>query len=551
MYFFFRSSSMSKLVEKQFLVIICMTFVCILVLSFMHHLQSFQLSATHWISQSQQFAFSTQCKNFTQTETNGINEKVNRFFDAINQEIPQVNFTDVNVVTSGTKSRATIINHKSTYCVRDTLIVQIEMFNFLGKKKTYGGDFLRARIFSPELGAGASGRVKDFNNGTYNVHFTLFWEGLVKISIILLLPSEAVSILWKVRNIDYGYITFVGTFLNNTKEVHTQCGFYLNSQEELCKYEDKKYGEVFNCVRPSHVPCEAFISLKSSNTPVSYLTQIQKNIFARSNIGIEIPKVIDSVEVLKCNRPAKNFTTKSKCETGVSSPFPSGYFYRNEWYTANCTLRTLPSINKCVAGKMIYLMGDSTLRQWIEYFPRLLTTLKFFDLHGSGAHKMHLALDLENNLYMKWKKHGHPFITISSYTQRDNTYIFNEIDQLSGGQYTVVIISLGLHFRAFPIHLYIRRLLNIRIAIENLFVRSPDTKIIIKSENTREINLDAERFSDFHGYVQYILMKNIFKGLNVQFIDAWDMTIAFGSYDRHPPEVVIRNQINLFLTFIC
>ncbi|XP_073539402.1 NXPE family member 4-like isoform X2 [Phyllobates terribilis] len=471
---------MSKLVEKQFLVITCIAFVCILVLSFMHHMRSFQLSATHWISQSQHFAFSTQCKNFTQTETNGINEKVNRLFDAINQEIPQVNFTDVNVVTCGTKSRATILNHTSTYCVRDTLIVQVEMFNFLGKKKTYGGDFLRAHIFSPELEAGASGRVEDFNNGTYNVYFTLFWEGLVKISIILLHPSEAVSILWKVRNIDYGYISFVGTFLNNTKEVHTQCGFYLNSKEELCKYEDKKYGEVFNCVRPSQVPCEAFISLKSSNTPVSYLTQIQKNIFARSNNGIEIPKVIDSVEVLRCN---KNFTTiKSKCETGMSSPFPSGYFYRNQWYTANCTLSTLPSINKCTAGKIIYLMGDSTLRQWIKYFPRLFTRL---------------------------------------------------------------------HFRAFPIHLYIRRLLNIRTAIENLFVRSPDTKIIIKSENTREINLDAERFSDFHGYVQYLLMRNIFTGLNVQFIDAWDMTIAFGSYDRHPPEVVIRNQINLFLTFIC
>lgn len=209
-----------------------------------------------------------------------MNEKVNHFFDAINRTIPDVNFTDVNVVTCGAKSRATIINHVPTYCVGDPLIVQVEMFDFSAQKKTYGGDFLRARIFSPG-GAGASGRVEDFNNGTYNIHFSLFWEGLVNISIVLLHPSEAVSVLWKVRNIGYQYITFVGKFLNKTKEVHTQCGFNLTSQNGSCEYVDKKYGEVFKCIKPPNVACEALISLNSRNTPVSYLTKIQKNIFAK------------------------------------------------------------------------------------------------------------------------------------------------------------------------------------------------------------------------------------------------------------------------------
>lgn len=67
-------------------------------------------------------------------------------------------------------------------------------------------------------------------------------------------------------------------------------------------------------------------------------------------------------------------TTDSKCETGMSSPFPSGYFYRNNWNPGHCTLPPLPSIDTCLAGKVIYFMGDSTLRQWIEYFPRLLTS---------------------------------------------------------------------------------------------------------------------------------------------------------------------------------
>lgn len=50
-------------------------------------------------------------------------------------------------------------------------------------QKPYGGDFLRARMSSPALQAGASGKVSDLNNGTYLVSFTLFREGQVSLSL--------------------------------------------------------------------------------------------------------------------------------------------------------------------------------------------------------------------------------------------------------------------------------------------------------------------------------------------------------------------------------
>lgn len=43
---------------------------------------------------------------------------------------------------------------------------------------------------SPDLKAGAAGKVTDFNNGTYLVSFTLFWEGQVTLSLLLIHPSE-------------------------------------------------------------------------------------------------------------------------------------------------------------------------------------------------------------------------------------------------------------------------------------------------------------------------------------------------------------------------
>lgn len=75
--------------------------------------------------------------------------------------------------------------------------------------------------------------------------------------------------------------------------------------------------------------------------------------------------------------------------------------------------------------------------------------------------------------------------------------------------------------------------------------------MIIKTENTREVNENAEIFSDFHGNIQNLILRDIFRDLNVGIIDAWDMTIAYCSENTHPPDNVIAGQIAMFLTYIC
>ncbi|KAM5135052.1 NXPE family member 1-like [Mantella aurantiaca] len=493
-----------------------------------------------------------QHTNSTTVKPNDLEQQVMHKFDFINRTVPHVVFSDINKTSSGAKSTATILNYKPKYCLGDTLIVNVQMFNYLGEKKTYGGDFLRARIFSSNLGAAASGRLEDFNNGTYNIYFTLFWEGQVNISILLMHSSEAVSSLWRARNQGYKNVKYIGKFLNKMQEVHTECGFQLDPQEERCDYGDDKYGEFFYCLKLPGVPCEALISMKSEYTPHAYLTDKEKALFTRSKIGVEISKNINQVDVVKCENMLKE--GKPKCQTGMLVPFPSGYFLDNFWHSLHCNLspyETLANIPTCLTGKIIYLMGDSTLHQWMEYFTAHLKNLKFFNLHGNGWHKTHLAIDQTNNIYVQWKKHGHPFVSLSFFNVRDYADVTNQINQVGGNSDTVIVITLGQHFRAFPIYLFIRRLLNVRKAIENMFLRSPDTKIIIKSENTRGINLDVERFSDFHGYIQYLLVKEIFRGLNVGMIDAWDMSVAFGSFLVHPPEFIVRNQINMFLSYLC
>ncbi|KAG3286587.1 NXPE family member 2 [Ictidomys tridecemlineatus] len=270
-----------------------------------------------------------------------------------------------------------------------------------------------------------------------------------------------------------------------------------------------------------------------------------------SKIGVEMMKNFNSIKVLPCN---KSENIKKKCQIGMKNPSPSGYTLERSWISAFCKqikFNTMQDISDCLKMKFIYLLGDSTLRQWMNYFLKVVKTLKYFDHPGTGFFKTHVLLDIERKILIQWKKHSHPFVTEKLYSVRNEKYIQQEIDQVPGDDDMVIVITLGQHFRPFPINIFIRRAINIQKAIKRLFLRSPGTKVILKTENTREIHENTEMFSDFHGYIQNLIMKDIFVDLNVGIIDAWDMTIAYSTNNIHPPDYVIENQIGMFLNYIC
>ncbi|CAH2311572.1 Hypothetical predicted protein [Pelobates cultripes] len=198
----------------------------------------------------------------------------------MSQMIPFVQYTHMNRTTSAAKSRATIINLKNTYCVGDNMTIQIDMFDHVGNRKTHGGDFLRARMYTSGLKAAASGWIEDFSNGTYHVHFTLFWEGSISFSLKLYHPSEGVAALWNARNQGYGLIHFMGTFVSGHQEVKNECGFQLKAKA-LCEYHDERNMEHFYCVKPDNLQCESLSYLQSSNTGFSFLSKMELKIFSR------------------------------------------------------------------------------------------------------------------------------------------------------------------------------------------------------------------------------------------------------------------------------
>uniref|UniRef100_A0A2K6T3F7 Neurexophilin and PC-esterase domain family member 4 n=2 Tax=Saimiri boliviensis TaxID=27679 RepID=A0A2K6T3F7_SAIBB len=482
-------------------------------------------------------------KSLTETEL-----RIKEIMEKLDQQIPPRPFDHIKTTSSAAHSTTTILNPRDTYCRGDQLDILLEMRDHLGHRKQYGGDFLRARMSSPALMAGASGKVTDFNNGTYLISFTLFWEGQVSLSLLLIHSSEAVSALWRARNQGYDRVIFIGQFVNGTSQVHSECGLILNTSAELCQYMDNRDQEGFYCMRPQHIPCAALTHMYSKNKQVSYLSKQEKSLFERSNVGVEIMEKFNTISVSKCNK--ETVAMKEKCKLGMAATIPSGYVWRNTWNPVSCRLARV-EMKECLRGKFIHLMGDSTIRQWMEYFKASINTLKSVDLHESGKLRHQLAVDLDRNINIQWQKHCYPLIGSMTYSVKEIEYLTRAIDRTGGEKNTIVVISLGQHFRPFPIDVFIRRALNVHKAVQHLLLRSPDTLVIIKTENIREMYNDAERFSDFHGYIQYLTIKDIFQDLSVSIVDAWDITIAYGTNNVHPPQHVVRNQINILLNYIC
>ncbi|XP_075035268.1 NXPE family member 4-like [Mixophyes fleayi] len=492
----------------------------------------------------------------TKTE---LQVKVDAMFDKIQMLIPNVTFTHFNRSTSGRNSKAFIVNPREQYCVGEDFVVQLDMYDYLGNRKTYGGDFIRPRLFSPELGASVSGRVEDFNNGSYHVHFPLYWAGKAKVSTLLFHPSEGIAALWRARHASEGVIGFQGKFEKHGKEVVTTCGFKLEKEEgkEICEYIDPVYEEALYCFKAPNFTCESLNEMRGFDLAIPHLTVAERQLFQRSNIAVEIPQNSVPITVTRCSNSTLNPKPKPKCQTGMGSPFPSGYFLNNIWNPVYCNMTvytTGEDFTKCLQGKNLFLIGDSTLRQFIMHFTEGIKIVNYFRFHGkgwAGWAKTLEATNMEKDIYVSYKRHGFPLEHSGYYYFKEDMYTSRQIDQRGGGKDTIFVITMGQHFRQFPLKLFIKRALNIRRAVERLFIRSPDTKVIIKSENTRETLCPVERQSDFYGYTQYLVLREVFQGLNVGFVDAWDMTVASATATVHPPGATFASIMSLTFTFAC
>ncbi|XP_038137869.1 NXPE family member 3-like [Cyprinodon tularosa] len=432
--------------------------------------------------------------------------------------------------------------------VGDQLRVLIRICDFHGHTKRSGGDVLFARLHNSTLHAGVAGHVVDHLNGFYSAIFPLLWEGSAQVEVTLVHPSEAVTVLHKLTQEQPDRIYFQSHFKLGSISETTTCNVCLNSnQQKLCNYTDIKTGEPWFCYKPKILGCDNRIT-HSKGRFRQNINPMEEKLF-QSGVNMKVPVPASGpayITVLPKLKDENRSTVEMR---------PSGYYYQGAWQALDGTRVhqfNSTAISLCLKGKSIHIYGDSTVRQWYEYLMRSLPDLKEFGLQSSKQSGPLLALDYVNNILVTFRSHGPP-IRFGSSLVSQLQYIANELDRLPGGENTVVVIGIWAHFSTFPIEVYVRRLLNIREAVVRLLTRAPGTLVFLRTANPKEMTLyEALTNSDWFSLQRDKALREIFKGVNVKLVDAWDMVLAHHlPHKLHPQSDIIKNMLDVLLSYVC
>ncbi|XP_070785043.1 NXPE family member 3-like [Enoplosus armatus] len=435
--------------------------------------------------------------------------------------------------------------------VGDQLEVLIQMYDFLGRPKKSGGDVLLARLHNLKLGAGVAGQVVDHLNGSYSAVFSLLWEGGAQVEVKLVHPSAAVTVLRRLNSEEPDRTYFKSLFRSGSLSKNTICNVCLRpTQQPLCNYTDRRTGEPWFCYKPNNLSCDARINhcrqTFKQNLKAKEEMLFQRGVNMKVSVRASRPANVTVLPKKKGQPEVKSRSVKS----GIS-----GYYYQGVWRALGATtVRNFNSsaMSQCLKGKMVHLYGDSTIRQWFEHLKSALPDLREFNLHNNKQVGPFMALDNANNILVTYRCHGPP-LSFTIVPISELRYIANELDGLIGGTNTVVVFGIWAHFGSFPIELYIRRLQSIRRAVVRLLDRAPGTLVVIRTGNPRAMVLPvALTNSDWYSLQRDKVLRAMFKGLNVRLVDAWEMSLAHHlPHDIHPPRPIVKNMINLLLSYIC
>ncbi|XP_077064196.1 NXPE family member 3-like [Siphateles boraxobius] len=472
---------------------------------------------------------------------------------------PDRAITNVSISTSPGHTKFIIQNLKESYQIGEELYVTVHAKDFNNKSKCYGGDFFQAKLFWYKTKASVFGQVVDLLNGSYSVRFLLPWVGKAQVAVRLIHSSEAVQVLKHHRDTDSDRVFFNGYYEgpgpNKTRLSETMmCNVkwdnsgleHLGTEDCCCEYNDPRTGETWRCQRPKSLPCSALV-YHSMGGYRNRLTNMEKMLMKQTNKGIDGDKRIINIFHSEEN---ETIDVTEKCHPGLHTPVPAGFYLNDVWTSFVCSTRhfTTQMTTECLKNKHIYMMGDSTIRQWFEFFVKAIPTLKQMNLHVEYKSGPLLAVDVDNNIDLHWRAHGVPLRTPKT-AFADLHYISNEIDDLAGGPHTVIMFNLGPHFTTYPLEFFTHRVLRIRKAVLALLQRAPDTTVIIKTVNTGYKDIFG---SDWYSLQLDRILRWALQDVGVYIIDVWQMTACHYSEENiHPGPIIIKNEIDILLSSIC
>ncbi|XP_019643082.1 PREDICTED: NXPE family member 3-like [Branchiostoma belcheri] len=467
-------------------------------------------------------------------------------------------------VTCPKTTTIVVLNRDRLYHQGDVLTVMVVARDREGRPKTYGGDFLRARLVSSDRSPQAisTGNVTDHCNGVYTMQFPLYWAGGVLIKIQLVHPSEAVKVLQRVREVPNKRI-FSCSFVDEKKNATntTQCFSSADTSllpHQQCDFSKSDVNGTWICEKPDNIPCSAISrcrwdSGKSRAKILEVLSEEEKKLFQKPYLEEELevdPK--EPIHVLKAELPTPQHLPA--CTWDKSAAL--GHWSGKVWTSSVCNVRvfTQNDIRRCLANRTVYMQGDSTIRQWGL---RLLTVVPLNHNKTKGYIARLEGDNSQWNISVRYRFHHFPVQGSVWCVFYDFRYVVETLDTNPGGPNTVIVLSLWAHFTAEPLELLRSRLYAIRAAIHRLKRRAPGTRVFVRTGTTREHTGGKLEFyllgSDWLAYQITEVIREMFRAdPDVVVLDTWDMSVCQPGKDNvHPDQTMVDSQLNMLLSHIC
>ncbi|PIK57132.1 hypothetical protein BSL78_05950 [Apostichopus japonicus] len=247
------------------------------------------------------------------------------------------------------------------------------------------------------------------------------------------------------------------------------------------------------------------------------------------------------------HRTALPFCTLSPVPSTIK---PSGYFANNSWQPLTCGVKHFDKhqFETCLKGKSVHIYGDSTGRQMYEY-------LEDNENCDSVMSHEYLKYCVKKNQSIHFGFHGPPVRGSQIISVDKLRYVAEQIDDLEGGPEVIIILSIWAHFGVPDGTFYRDRLQAIKGAVGRLWQRSPETKVIVRSANTREHAIGGFILisSDWIALQGEKTLRGVFsQDKRFSFLDVWDMTLVQQSKDAiHPLKTTLVQIMDYLLTMIC
>lgn len=481
-------------------------------------------------------------------------------------------FTDN--ITSPEYTRVTILDLKPSYNICDRVAIKIEARDSLNRRKTYGGDMFRVKLFTQKpYSAVNPDNFFDYNNGTYIALFTILWEGYIDLQVMLVHPAEVIPLFSPTLNGSRAHTKlFFGGFVAKDKngKLHSErtvCTI-TEREEPFCNLSQTQTYGPWYCSAPKdeYLNCSHWTthSTDKKGTPKllqPLLDEVAKQILDRTKKVIYRSNRLITATT-KTNSLFQHYSQLRNdslpyCKANGPPPIKAnGYFFQGKWYPLHCVVHRFSTeeIRECLEGKTIHFYGDSTGKQ---VFSLLQSRLKCgtIDLPPPRKTSPHEQLCRTNNITLHNTFHGLPIIGSKKVKVQNIHYAATEIDNLVGGPNVIIFLSYWAHFSMTGTKFYEKRITLVKEAIYRLLDRSPETKVVMKGANTRGYSGDIVNVlsSDWHSlHLEKTLRKCFQNDTDFGFIDSWDITQVQPFSDNvHPRHSIVGTYIDLFMTYIC